>query len=45
MCKCPKCGRPKACDDELCIMCELREDAIEKVKNLGRKLKKEVEHD
>ena len=26
---CPKCGRPKNCDDELCVVCELKEIALE----------------
>ena len=35
---CPKCDRPKACDDELCIMCELKEVAIEKAKSITSKV-------
>lgn len=39
---CPKCDRPKACDDELCIMCELKEAAIEKVKHVAETVKIKV---
>lgn len=35
---CPKCGRPKDCDDELCIMCELKEASIEKAKSVISKV-------
>lgn len=39
---CPKCDRPKSCDDELCILCELKEGAIEKVKRVADTVKIKV---
>ena len=33
-CRICKCGRPKDCNDDLCIMCELIEDAKDKVKKV-----------
>ncbi len=32
--KCPKCGHPKDCEDELCIVCELKGDIVKKVKRI-----------
>ena len=36
---CHKCGRPKDCYDELCIMCELKDGIVEKVKTAVKILK------
>ena len=36
--ECPKCQRPKACDDEFCIVCELKEAAVEKIKRATDKI-------
>lgn len=45
--ECPECGKPKACDDELCIMCELKEAAIDRAKYIMSKVihKGEVRYD
>ena len=32
--RCPKCGKPKGCDDDYCFMCELKETATSKVKQV-----------
>ena len=31
---CPKCGRSKDCNDELCIVCELKENLKDKAKKI-----------
>jgi len=37
---CPECGRPKDCMDELCIVCELKGAAVDKVKSVVKKIKR-----
>jgi len=42
---CPQCGHHKDCWDELCIVCELKGEAIKKVKNIfGGKHEKDTGH-
>jgi hypothetical protein len=37
-CPCPNCGRPKDCEDELCVMCELKAEVKAKIHAIGGKL-------
>ena len=37
-CECPKCRRPKDCNDELCVMCELKETVVKNVKSIVTKI-------
>ena len=32
--RCPECGKPKDCDEDYCFMCELKETATNKVKQV-----------